>query len=205
MVVAGTMVLLAGCKPSQQSNASARAKDSGALAALEVSQVAVSVLGNQAEVVALGDLARNGKEQLLIMNRLPLTSSPPSSPQPKREPEIYITRAAILEKDGEKWTEVLHGDEHLKNPSGYLVRGQATAWKFEYKLDGGRGLELRFTSADRFDVGGVHTGRVVEAETPPTFVVRWNEKVKRYQSFDSAQARFLSEVPLLETPQSILR
>jgi len=167
--------------------------------------VAVSVLGNQAEVVALGDLARNGKEQLLIMNRLPLTSSSPSSPQPNRTPEIYITRAAILEKDGEKWTEVLHSDEHLKNPSGYLVRGQATAWKFEYDLDRQRGLELRFTSAHRYDVGDGHTGPMVEAEIPPTFVVRWNDKVNRYQSFDSSQARFLSEVPVLETPQSILR
>jgi hypothetical protein len=171
---------------------------------MEVSQVAVSVLGNQAEVVAQGDLARNGKEQLLIMNRLPLTSSPPSSPEPKREPEIYITRAAILEKNGEKWTEVLHSDEHLKNPSGYLVRGQATAWKFEYKLGGERGLELRFTSADRFDAGEVRAGGKLEAEMP-TFVVRWNEKVKRYQAFDNAQASFLSEVTMLETPQSILR
>jgi hypothetical protein len=205
MVAAGTMVLLAGCKPSRQPNPSARTQDSAALAAMEVSQVAVSVLGNQAEVVALGDLARNGKEQLLIMNRLPLTSSPPPSPQPNQKAEIYITRAAILEKDGERWTEVLHSDEHLKNPSGYLVRSQATAWKFEFDVDRQRGLELRFTSADRFDMGDVHTGRVVEAEMPPTFVVRWNEKVKRYQSFDSSQARFLSEVPILETPQSILR
>jgi hypothetical protein len=205
MVAAGTMVLLAGCKPSQQPNSSARTQDSAALAAAEASQVAVSVLGNQAEVVAHGNLARNGKEQLLIMNRLQRTSSPPSSPHPKRETEIYITRAAILEKNGEKWTEVLHSDEHLKNPSGYLVRGQAAAWKFEFNLDGERGLELRFTSADRFDVGDAHTARVVEAEMPPTFVVRWNERVNRYQTFDSSQARFLSEVPILETPQSILR
>jgi hypothetical protein len=198
------MILIAGCKPSQLPNPSARTQDPAALAAVEVSQVAVSVLGNQAEVVALGDLARNGKEQLLIMNRLPLTLSPPLSPEPEGKPEIYITRAAILEKDGEKWTEVLHSDEHLKNPSGYLVRGQATAWKFEYKLDGGRGLELRFTSADRFDLGDVHAGRKPDAENP-TFVVRWNEKVKRYQAFDNSQARFLSEVTMLETPQSILR
>jgi hypothetical protein len=198
------MILLAGCKPSQPPNPSARTQDRAALAAVEVSQVAVSVLGNQAEVVALGDLARNGKEQLLIMNRLPLTLSPPSSPEPKGKPEIYITRAAILEKDGEKWTEVLHSDEHLKNPRGYLVRGQATAWKFDYKLDGERGLELRFTSADRFDSGAVYAGTKPEAVTP-TFVVRWNERVKRYQAFDNAQASFLSEVTMLETPQSILR
>ncbi len=166
--------------------------------------MAVSVLGNQAEVVAHGDLARNGKEQLLIMNRLPLTLSPPSSPEPNRKPEIYITRAAILEKDGEKWTEVLHSDEHLKNPSGYLVRGQATAWKFEYNLGGERGLELRFTSAARFDARDVYAGRNLEAEMP-TFVVRWNVRVKRYQAFDNSQASFLSEVPILETPQSILR
>jgi len=204
MVAAGTMILLVGCKPSQPPNPSASTQDSAALAAVEVSQVAVSVLGNQAEVVALGDLARNGKEQLLIMNRLPLTSSPPSSPQPNQKPEIYITRAAILEKDGEKWTEVLHSDEHLKNPSGYLVRGQATAWKFEYKLDGERGLELRFTSAGRLDAGDVQAGRKLEAEMP-TFLVRWNEKAKRYQAFDNSQASFLSEVPMLETPQSILR
>jgi hypothetical protein len=171
---------------------------------MEVSQVAVSVLGNQAEVVAQGDLARNGKEQLLIMNRLQRTTSPPASPQPKRKPEIYITRAAILEKNGEKWTEVLHSDEHLKNPSGYLVRGQATAWKFEFNLDRQRGLELRFTSANRFDIGDVYAGRKLDGDTP-TFVVRWNEKVKRYQSFDSTEAKFLSEIPMLETPQSILR
>lgn len=203
-MVAGTMILLAGCKASQPSKPSARTQDPAALAAVEVSQVAVSVLGNQAEVVAQGDLARNGKEQLLIMNRLPLTSSPPLSPEPTGKPEIYITRAAILEKDGEKWTEVLHSDEHLKNPSGYLVRGQAITWKFEYKLDGERGLELRFTSADRFDDGDAHRGPRLEADMP-TFVVRWNEKVKRYQAFDNSQARFLSEVTMLETPQSILR
>jgi hypothetical protein len=202
-VAAGAMILLAGCQPSQQPKLSVRTQDAAALAA-ELSQVAVSVLGNQAEVVAHGDLARNGKEQLLIMNRLQPTSPPPSSPLPKRKPEIHITQAAILEKDGAKWTEVLHGDEHLKNPNGYLVRGQATTWNFEFNLDGQRGLELRFTSADRFDVGDAHTGRKLEAGMP-TFVVRWNDKVKRYQSFDSTEAKFLSEIPMLETPQSILR
>lgn len=203
-MAAGAVVLLAGCSSSPRQDLSATSSDPGTLTA-DIPAVAVSVLGNQAEVAAHGDLARNGREQLLILNRLE-SSSPlvPSSPRLAQESEIYITRAAILEKNGQKWTEIFHSDEHLKNPNGYLIREQATAWVFEFHLDRQRGMELRFRPADEHAAADRDTGRKWEAQAP-AFVVRWNMQVKRYQAFDESQKRFLSEEPTLETPKSILR
>jgi hypothetical protein len=37
------------------------------------------------------------------------------------------------------------------------------------------------------------------------FDVRWNKNAKRYQTFDQSQERFLSEVPSLDIPQSVLK
>lgn len=200
----GAVMLLAGCSSSLSPNLSTPAKDSGALES-DFFQVAASVLGNQAEVAAHGDLARNGKEQLLILDRLqPSPPLLPSSPKLQQRTEIYITQAAILEKNGEKWLEILHSDEHLKNPNGYLVREQAAAWEFEFYLDKQQGLEMRFRSADRYAVPD-RDPRRSSAAAGPTFVVRWNVKVKRYQAFEESQKRFLSEEPTLETPKSILR
>ena len=120
---------------------------------------------------------------------------------------IFVTRAAILEKNGGKWSEVLLCDEHLKNPNGYLGGSPAArvaGWRLEYSQDAKEGLEMKFTPADRFDAVNVNTDES-SGQNKPTFDVRWNKNAKRYQSFDQSHERYLSEVPSLETPQSILK
>jgi hypothetical protein len=65
-------------------------------------------------------------------------------------------------------------------------------------------LEMKFTPAERFNTVDVNTDQS-SAQKYPAFVVRWNKSEKRYQSFDQSHERYLSEVPSLETPQSILK
>ena len=81
--------------------------------------VAEAALGKQAEILARGDLARNGLEQVLVVNRLLEASSSRAEAAANSAP-IFVTRAAVLEKMDGKWSEVLLCDEHLKNPNGYL-------------------------------------------------------------------------------------
>ena len=105
-----------------------------------------------------------------------------------------------------KWSEILLCDEHLKNPNGYLggsSAGRASGWRLEYTQDAKEGLEMKFTPAESFELA--RTRIKVPSERHPTFDVRWNKNAKRYQSFDQSHERYLSEVPSLETPQSILK
>ncbi len=120
---------------------------------------------------------------------------------------IFVTRAAILEKNDGKWAQVLLCDEHLKNPNGYLGGSPAarvTGWRLEYSQDAKEGLEMKFTPAERFDAVNVNADQNSESKYP-TFDVRWNGSAKRYQSFDQSHERYLSEVPSLETPVTILK
>src|ERR1700704_620075 len=69
LVVATTFFLL-GCKSAQQTTPAEAAVPPPAPAVVpETQQVAEAVLGKQAEIIAHGDLARNGLEQLLVVNR----------------------------------------------------------------------------------------------------------------------------------------
>jgi hypothetical protein len=98
-------------------------------------------------------------------------------------------------------------DEHLKNPNGYLggsPAGRITGWRLEYGQDATDGLEMKFTPAERIDAVNGNANQN-SGQKYPTFNVRWNKSARRYQSFDQSQERFLSEVPSLETPQSILK
>ena len=66
---------------------------------------------------------------------------------------IFITRAAILEKNNGKWSEVLRCDEHLKNPNGYLggspaARGHRLAAGISSRI-AKQGLEMKFTPAEK--------------------------------------------------------
>ena len=165
--------------------------------------MAETALGKRAEVLAHGDLARNGSEQILAVNRLANArrdASGPASPA-----GILILRAAILEKSGGKWTEVLRCDERLKNPNGYLAGSPAarvSGWRLEYNTDAGQGLEMKFTPAE-IDANAQGPG---SSESPDkAVVVRWNTKAKRYQSLDASHEKYLNEVPTLETPLSILK
>src|SRR6266576_949681 len=202
LVVGVVAFLLVGCKSAQQPTpAEAYAPPVASAAVPESQQVAEAVLGKQAEIVAHGDLARNGSEQLLVVNRFEKATSRavgPENPSP-----IFVTRAVIVQKGEGKWAEQLRCDEHLKNPRGYLGGSPAfpvTGWWLELEPDTGKGLELRFTPAgasEERSSNAVETGR--------TIAIRWNTNAKRYQSLDQSHKGYLREVPALETPQSILR
>ncbi|HXP79679.1 MAG TPA: hypothetical protein VN976_07215 [Verrucomicrobiae bacterium] len=196
---------LAGCRSAKQP-APADVKEAAERADIteEARGVAEAALGKQAEILARGDLALNGNEQLLVVNRV---SKQAASGVGGENPPIFVTRAAVLEQMGGKWSEVLLCDEHLKNPNGYLGGspvGRINDWKLEFSQDAKVGLEMKFSPADIFDAINVHTGERIGLKNA-TFDVRWNKNAKRYQSFDQSHERYLSEVPSLETPQSILK
>lgn len=197
---------LTGCHPAQQVAATeVTAEPQSADAIAEARGVAEATLGKQAEILARGNLALNGREQLLVVNRFStgrVAGEGSANPSP-----ILITRAAILENNGGKWSEVLLCDEHLKNPNGYLggtPAARVTGWRLEFRQDAVGGLEMKFTPAERFNAVNVNSDQNSE-QTYPTFDVRWNKSAKRYQSFDQSHERYVSEVPSLETPQSILK
>lgn len=203
-LVAGVVAFfLVGCQSAQQTTPAEAAAPPTAPAAVPESQrVAEAVLGKQAEVVARGDLAGNGSEQLLVVNRFEKGSR--GDVVPGNLSAMFVTRAVIVEKDDGKWAEVLRCDEHLKNPSGYLAGSPAapvTGWRLEFTPVTEQGLELRFTPA-----GAGKQRATGEPEVGGrSITVRWNTKAKRYQTLDQSHRGYLGEVPTLETPQSILR
>jgi len=193
----------AGCSPAQpRSDTTERAKTDDVAEATETQSVAEAVLGKNAEVLAHGDLARNGLEQVFAVNRLannkPNASGSSSS-------ALWIMRAAIVEKKDGKWIEVLRCDERLKNPYGYLAGspdGRVSGWRLQYDPNAPQGLEMKFTPADDYADRQASGGN---ESSVGALLVRWNIKVKRYQSLDQSHERYLSEIPSLETPHSTLR
>jgi hypothetical protein len=206
-ILSGIMALtLAGCHSTQQS---ATADDKTTAESTDVSDeargVAEASLGKGAEILAHGNLAQNGREQVLVVNRYSWGAA--ASAGGANPSVIFVTRAAVLEQNDGKWTEVLLCDEHLKNPNGYLGGSHAThvtGWRLEYRQDAQVGLEMKFTPAEGFNAVDVNTDQNSEQKYL-TFDVRWNKNAKRYQSFDQSHERYLNEVPSLETPESILK
>jgi hypothetical protein len=82
--------------------------------------------------------------------------------------------------------------------------GRTNDWQLEFSQDAKDGLEMKFSPADPSDALNSQTGEPVGL-IHGKFEVRWNKNAKRYQSFDQSHERYLSEVPSLETPQSILK
>jgi hypothetical protein len=156
----------------------------------EFQAAANALLGSEAKVLLFGDLAHNGKQQVLAANVLPKTPT-------NTIPGTVVTRAVIVEKDDDKWNEVLLCDEHLKNTNGLLAltpRDPVTGWRLQYEQDAAKGLQLYFTPE--------HTG---DAHVLPIGVAH-NPKTNRYQSLDRAFEKFLPEVlPSGETPRSSLK
>jgi hypothetical protein len=197
---------LAGCHSAQQA-APTEITETPQPADLpdEARGAADAALGKQAEILAQGNLALNGREQILVVNRFSKEAA--AGAGGAKPSAIFVTRAAILEKNDGKWSEVLLCDEHLKNPNGYLggsPAGRVAGWRLEYRQDATEGLEMKFTPAERFDAVSANADQSSE-EKYAVFDVRWNKIAKRYQSFDQSHERYLSEVPSLETPQSILK
>lgn len=185
------MVLtLSGCtsepvKPSPQ----AETKPAEAAIPDDVQPAAEAVLGSSAQVLLFGDLAKNGKQQLLAANVVPKT------PQ-NNIPGLVVTRAVIAQND-KGWHEIFRADEHLKNSQGFLALTPLQpvgGWRLQYEQNSDKGLQLYFTP-----VKGLSDAHVL------AIGVRWNPETKRYQSMDRGYEHFLNESPQLENARSSLR
>jgi hypothetical protein len=194
-----------GCESPQQKIADEQAAADAANAEAEARSVAEVSLGKESEVLAHGDLALDGHEQLLVVNRFHPADAE-SNATGKSAP-VFVTRAALLEKNDGRWSEILRCDEHLKNPNGYLggfSKARASGWRLDYTQDAQAGLEMKFVPTDALAPA---SAPAASGAAPPSqnLDVRWNKSTKRYQSFDQSHERYLTEIPTLETPESSLR
>lgn len=185
------VLLVAGCSSETPKPAAQADTKPAEPAAPDADQAAAqALLGSEAQVLLFGDLAKNGKEQILAANVVPNT--------PKSTVAgTVITRAIIAENDDGKWVELMRADEHLKNTKGYLGLTPLQAvggWKLQYEDSATSGMSLYFTP--------IKSGA---SEKTLPIAVRWNPATKRYQSMDLTYEHFLTEAPTLENPRSMLR
>ncbi|HKS81758.1 MAG TPA: hypothetical protein VJR23_09665 [Candidatus Acidoferrales bacterium] len=183
--------ICAGCGGSGSQSAKSEAAAQAAPAVPQDIQAAAdAALGSETDVLLFGDLAKNGKTELLAVNQLKVT------PQGVA-PGTLVTRAAVIEKDDGTWKEIFMCDEHLKNSKGYLggiPLAPVNSWRLQYEQDATKGLVMYFTPLAKPQGGYVQT-----------IGVRWNPKAERYQSLDRTFEQFLNEVETLETPESQIR
>jgi hypothetical protein len=157
----------------------------------DVQKAAELALGSETEVLAFGDLSESGPQQVLAVNRLK------AAPQGVA-PGTLVTRAVIIENDGGTWKQIFLCDEHLNNTKGFLggsPLAPVNGWRLQYEQHE-KGLEMYFTPIAPPKGEGGHVLPVG---------IRWNPKVKRYQSLDRSFENFLGEVKTLETPESQIR
>jgi hypothetical protein len=149
----------------------------------DIFAAASGALSSEVEVLAWGDLALTGKQQILAINRLNKTDANIGT-------GAVFTRLAILESDGKQWKEILLCAEHIKNPNGFLG-GTPTAavsqWRLQFEKNPSKGLLLFLTP---FNQGPNVRTQAIE--------VRWNPEVKRYQAMDANYETFTGENPALE-------
>lgn len=156
----------------------------------EFDLAAKAMLGSGTQVLLYGDLAKNGKQEVLAANVVPKTPT-------NNLPGTIVTRVVIGENDNGKWSEVLRCDEHLKNQKGYLGLTPLTAitgWRLQYEQSDVKGLELYFTP-----LKGSTDSHVLPIG------VRYNPATKRYQSLDRNYEQFLIESPSIQDARSALR
>ncbi|MGB9424028.1 MAG: hypothetical protein WBR14_24180, partial [Candidatus Acidiferrum sp.] len=155
-----------------------------------VQDAARALLGSDAQVLLYGDLAKNGKQQMLAANVVPNT--------PKSTVAgTVVTRAVIAEDEEGKWTELFRADEYLKNQKGYLALTPlqpVTGWKLQYENSADKGMSLYITPVKQGS----------NEKTLP-IAVRWNPETKRYQSMDLSYQHFMNESPSIGSPRSSLR
>ena len=176
--------------PKPSSEPAAQVKPAAPAIPEDIQDAAQHLLGSDAQVLLFGDLAKNGKRQLLAANVVPKT------PQ-NNVPGTVVTRAIVAQDDDGKWTELLRVDEHLKNQKGYLgltPLDSITGWRLQYEQNPEKGLQLYFTPLK------------VNGDTHVlTIGVRWNPATNRYQSLDASYERFLKESSTLQNVRSSLR
>ena len=180
------VMLLGGCGSGQSSGQRDAAKNAASSAPAippEYTAGAKNFFGPDAEVLTFGDLALNGGQQILVADPMP-------GPTSDSTLGITVKRAAILEKQDDEWKEIFRCDEHLSNEKGYLIgapKGATNGWRMQYSQDPTDGLELKFTP-----VAGVNQSA--------TYIVRWNQKLERYDCLDKTGEKFLGELPLADEP-----
>jgi len=179
------LAIVAGCGGQSNTNQSGSQPAKAAQPAIpqEFQDAATGVLGSQAEVLAYGDLAKSGKQQVLVINRLHKAGLQPVSGS-------LLTRLAIIEKDDDKWKEVFLCDEHLKNPKGFLGGTPSVAvpvWRLQYEQNTDQGLLLFLVPYEENSTGH-----------PTPVQVRWNGKVELYEALDRTYQHFQGENPILE-------
>ena len=176
--------------PKPSSEPAAEAKPAAPEIPEDIQDAAKHLLGSDAQELLFGDLAKNGKRQLLSANVIPKT------PQ-NNVPGTVVTRAIVAQDDDGKWTELLRVDEHLKNQKGYLgltPLDSITGWRLQYEQNPEKGLQLYFTPLK------------VNGDTHVlTIGVRWNPATNRYQSLDASYEHFLKESSTLQNVRSSLR
>ena len=183
--------LLSGCsKETPKAAEESTTKPAEPAVPEEFQAAASAVLGSDAQVLLFGDLAKNGKHQVLAANVVPNT--------PKSVVAgTIVTRAVIAESDDGNWVELMRADEHLKNQKGFLALTPLTpvsGWKLQYENNPDKGMSLYFTP--------LKTG---SSERTLPIAVRWNPASKRYQSLDPSYQHFLNEAPTLVNPRSMLK
>ena len=176
--------------PKPTSEPTAQAKPAEPAIPEDIQDAAKHFLGSDAQVLLVGDLAKNGKRQFLAANVVPKT--------PKNNmPGTVVTRAIVAQDDDGKWTELLRVDEHLKNPKGYLgltPLDSINGWRLQYEQNPEKGLQLYFTPLK------------VNGDTHVLPIgVRWNPATNRYQSLDASYEHFLKESTSLQNVRSTLR
>jgi len=179
---------VAGC--GSETPKTAEQKPSEPAVPEEYQAAAEALLGSQTQVLLFGDLAKNGKQQILAANVVPNT--------PKSTVAgTVVTRAVVAENDDGKWVELMRADEYLKNPNGFLgltPLQAVTGWKLQYETSTEKGMSLYFTPV-----------RKGENEKTLPIAVRWNPATKRYQSMDLSYEHFLGEAASLERPRATFR
>ncbi|MGH9729791.1 MAG: hypothetical protein ACRD33_04790 [Candidatus Acidiferrales bacterium] len=184
LLACGAFLLLASCGGSPHPISQGAAKPAAPSYPPEVDQVTQKLFGAETEVIAYGDLAKNGKQEALVVNRI---KKPPDGIVPGN----LLMRAGIIENEGgNSWKEVFLCDEHFKNPAGFLG-GQplspVNGWRLQYELDAKKGLVMYFTPLQKPAGGYIQT-----------YGVRWNPAAKRYQMLDRSFDKFVGEVSTLE-------
>jgi len=183
-------LILVGCGSETKPTAETSTKAAEPAVPPDVQAAAAALLGSEVQVLAYGDLAKNGMQQMLAANVLPNT--------PKSVVAgTVVTRAVVAQDDNGQWTELLRVDEYMKNQKGYLALTPlqpVTAWRLQYENTSDKGLTLYFTPIKQGS----------NEKTLP-IAVRWNPQTKRYQSMDPSYSHFLNEAPSLTSPRAALR
>jgi hypothetical protein len=189
------LVFLSGCSsnaPETKSEPAPAPKPAEPAVPEDIQSAAQSLLGAETTVLLFGDLAKTGRQQFLAANVVPKSTK-------NQLPGTIITRAVIGENEDGQWKEIFRCDEHLKNGKGFLggtPLADVTGWRIAYEQNPEKGLQLYLTPLK----GG--------ADDPHSLPigVRWNPKMKRYQSLDRSYENFFNETPNMGgTPKSTLR